>query len=157
MRDVALELSPLIAEGNIDFSIETEDCPVAAHEWMLRELTRNLLHNALRHMDAGGSLAVQVRTQRREDPRDGPGGGALALLEVRDSGPGIDDELARRLFQPFAAGNARSGSGLGLAICQEIVQTLNGQILWRNLSGGHGAVAGLLISVELPLWQPRAS
>ena len=148
VRDVALELSPLIAEGNVDFSIETEDCPVAAHEWMLRELARNLLHNALRHMPPGGSLAVQVRTGERA------GGPPRAVLEVGDSGPGIDDELARRLFQPFAAGNARSGSGLGLAICQEIVQTLGGTILWRNLAGDDGAVAGLLISVELPLWRP---
>ena len=46
---MALELSPLIAEHDMDFGIETESCPVPAHEWMLRELTRNLLHNAIRH------------------------------------------------------------------------------------------------------------
>src|SRR2546427_1219804 len=36
------------SEQDIDFSIDTEPCPVPAHEWMLRELTRNLLHNAIR-------------------------------------------------------------------------------------------------------------
>jgi two-component system sensor histidine kinase TctE len=44
-----------------------------------------------------------------------------AALTISDSGPGIDAELAQRLFQPFSAGDVRSGSGLGLAICHEIV------------------------------------
>ena len=34
--------------------------PVRAHEWMLRELTRNLLHNAIKHSPAGGALSVRV-------------------------------------------------------------------------------------------------
>ncbi len=46
---MALELSPLIAEKDLDFEIATAPAPVQAHEWMLRELTRNLLHNAIRH------------------------------------------------------------------------------------------------------------
>ena len=143
VRDVALELSPLIADHDMDFGIETQACCVAAHEWMLRELTRNLLHNAIRHTPRHGSLQVDVRAHN-----------GMAQLSIEDSGSGIDDELAQRLFQPFSAGNTRSGSGLGLAICQEIVQTLGGTILWRNLAGDDGAVAGLLISVELPLWRP---
>ena len=140
VRDIALELSPLIANHDMDFGIETAACNVAAHEWMLRELTRNLLHNAIRHTPQGGHLQVDVRTQ-----------GDQALLCIEDSGSGIDDELAQRLFQPFSAGNARSGSGLGLAICQEIVQTLGGQIELRNLLGGNGQITGLQARVLLPL------
>ena len=145
VRDVALELSPLIAAADIDFSIDTEDCPVPAHEWMLRELTRNLLHNAVRHMQQGGSLQVTVLVQ-----------GECAVLQVRDSGPGIDDELAQHLFEPFTTADARSGSGLGLAICQEIVQSLGGRIHWENLRGAGAPIAGLSIRVELPQWRPSA-
>lgn len=47
-RAVALDLSPLVAERDLDFSMETAATPVRAHDWMLRELTRNLLHNAIR-------------------------------------------------------------------------------------------------------------
>ena len=140
VRDIALELSPLIANHDMDFGIETAACNVAAHEWMLRELTRNLLHNAIRHTPQGGHLQVDVGTQ-----------GDQALLCIEDSGSGIDDELAQRLFQPFSAGNARSGSGLGLAICQEIVQTLGGQIELRNLLGSNGQITGLQARVLLPL------
>ena len=140
VRDVALELSPLIADLDMDFGIETQPCHVPAHEWMVRELTRNLLHNALRHTPRGGRLQVDVRQQ-----------GGMAVLSIEDSGSGIDDELAQRLFQPFSAGNARSGSGLGLAICQEIVQTLGGKIELRNLHDVRGQVSGLRALVQLPL------
>ena len=42
---MALDLSPLIAAKDIDFSIKTEAVPIESHDWMLTELTRNLLHN----------------------------------------------------------------------------------------------------------------
>lgn len=145
VRDVALELSPLIADQDMDFGIETQPCSVQAHEWMVRELTRNLLHNALRHTPRGGHLQVDVRRHN-----------GMAILSIEDSGSGIDDELAQRLFQPFSAGNARSGSGLGLAICQEIVQTLSGQIELRNLHDARGQVRGLKASVQLPLYPADA-
>ena len=141
VRDVALELSPLIADQDMDFGIETQPCSVPAHEWMVRELTRNLLHNALRHTPRGGHLQVDVRQRN-----------GMAILSIEDSGKGIDDELAQRLFQPFSAGNTRSGSGLGLAICQEIVQTLSGQIELHNLHDARGQVRGLKASVQLPLY-----
>lgn len=143
VRDVALELSPLIAEYEMDFDIDTQPCKVPAHEWMLRELTRNLLHNALRHTPRGGRLQVEVR-QTQE----------CAVLSIEDSGSGIDAELSQRLFQPFSAGNTRSGSGLGLAICQEIVHTLGGQIELRNLYQTPGQVRGLQALVHLPLQAP---
>ena len=49
VRAVALDLSPLVAEQDLDFEIETIPARVLAHEWMLRELARNLLHNAIKH------------------------------------------------------------------------------------------------------------
>ncbi len=139
VRSVALELSPLIAERNLDFDIDTRPAPVRAHDWMLRELTRNLLHNAIRHGREGGSLSVRLVT----DPR------SLALT-LSDSGPGIGGELRQRLFQPFAAGDVRSGSGLGLVICAEIVRALDGSIVLENRER-HGHVEGLDATVRLPL------
>ena len=139
LRSVALELSPLIAERDLDFSIHTEAAPIAAHEWMLRELTRNLLHNAIRHAPPGSALSLELRTDGRH-----------AALTVSDSGPGIDADLAERLFQPFSAGDVRTGSGLGLAICLQIVQALDGSISLDNRCQGP-RVAGLDACVRLPL------
>lgn len=139
VRSIALELSPLVADRDIDFGITTVPAPIRAHEWMLRELARNLLHNAIRHVPPGGTLNVQVLADR-----------SAAALVVQDSGPGIPAELRGRLFQPFSPGNARSGSGLGLAICHEIVRALGGTIELDNRET-HGNVTGLDATVRLPL------
>lgn len=139
VRAVALEVAPLIADKDIDFDIETQPAPIAAHEWMLRELARNLLHNAIKHTPAGGTLSVRVLADARS-----------AALVVSDSGPGIAAELQARLFQPFSAGDVRSGSGLGLAICQEIVRALGGTIHVENREKDR-RVAGLDATARLPL------
>ncbi len=146
VRDVALDLSPLIAEKDIDFEIETVAAPLEAHEWMLGELTRNLLHNAIKHTPKGGTLAVRI-------VRDA----TYIALTISDSGPGISDELSARLYQPFSAGNVERGSGLGLAICQEITQALGGTISLENrdVKGHPDQVTGLDATVRLPLVQNK--
>ena len=142
LRAVALEISPLIAQRDLDFGIHTEPAPVQAHDWMLRELSRNLLHNAVRHAPPGSELAVDLRTDGRH-----------VALTLSDHGPGIDEELAARLFQPFSAGDVRTGSGLGLAICHEIVLALQGSIALTNRVA-HSKVTGLDAVVRLPLAAP---
>jgi two-component system, OmpR family, sensor histidine kinase TctE len=144
VREMALELAPLVADKDIEFDIETQPAPVLAHEWMLRELARNLLHNAIKHTPAGGTLSVRVLADRHG-----------AALVVSDSGPGIPPGLQARLFQPFSAGDVRSGSGLGLAICQEIVRALGGTIELEN-AVERGRVKGLVATVRLPLADNRA-
>ena len=139
VRAVSLDLGPLVAAGQIDFEIETTAAPVRAHEWALRELTRNLLHNAIKHTPAGASLSVQMRS-----------GDGQATLTVSDSGPGIGEQQRQRLFEAFAAGGDLGGSGLGLAICREIVQSLGGSIALHNRDPGTGA-PGLDAIVNLPL------
>ena len=138
VRSVALDLSPLIAEKDIDFEIETVPARVTSHEWMLGELTRNLLHNAIKHTPAGGTLAVRIVCDAR-----------VAAMTISDSGPGVSAELSARLYQPFSAGNVRHGSGLGLAICREITETMHGSISLENRVV-HGLVTGLDATVRLP-------
>jgi two-component system sensor histidine kinase TctE len=139
VRAVALDLAPLIAQQQLDFDIDTVSAPVRGHEWALRELTRNLLHNAVKLSRPRGQLAVRLSVA-----------GSQATLRIADSGPGITPELRRRLFQPFSSGDPRSGSGLGLAICQEIVSTLGGDIRLDN-RGDPGRASGLDAIVNLPL------
>lgn len=147
LRDVTLDISPLIAEKNLDFEIYTEDCNILAHDWMLRELSRNLLHNAIKYSPVGGALSVRLEALDQ-----------FAQLTIRDSGQGISPELQERLFQPFSAGDIRTGSGLGLAICLEVVKALNGAITLTNRYDNEqvmgkmtGKVVGLDTVVRLPL------
>jgi two-component system sensor histidine kinase TctE len=139
VRSVALDVSPLLAARDIDFEIITQAAVVQAHDWMLRELARNLLHNAIKHSPAGGALTVRLVSD-----------GSWAALTVSDSGPGISAELSSRLYQPFSAGDVRHGSGLGLAICREITEALGGSITLENRED-HGRIAGLDATVRLPL------
>ncbi|HOF51244.1 MAG TPA: sensor histidine kinase N-terminal domain-containing protein [Rhodoferax sp.] len=139
VRTLALDLSALIAEKDIDFELHTEPCTVHAHDWMLREMVRNLLHNAIRHTPEHGLLSVRIA------PMDG-----MAQLTIADSGSGIADALRMRLFQPFASGNTRSGTGLGLTIAREIILSLRGSIQLNNQTRD-GQVIGLNAIVRLPL------
>jgi two-component system sensor histidine kinase TctE len=144
LREVALDVSPLIAAAQLDFEITTVPAAVRAHAWALRELARNLLHNAVKFSPTGGRLRVRLE----------PAGPGVARLTVADSGPGIGAAQRERLFQPFAAGHGQaeaavtaSGSGLGLAICEGIVRSLGGHIALLNRADG----TGLDASVELPV------
>jgi two-component system sensor histidine kinase TctE len=144
-RAVALDLAPLIAQQQLDFDIDTTGAPVHAHEWALRELTRNLMHNAIKHSGVKGRLGVRLAGSARQ-----------ATLRIADGGPGISPGLRQRLFQPFATDDPRSGSGLGLAICQEIVTALGGEIRLDNRIEG-GRVSGLDAIVSLPMADNRGA
>ena len=149
VRAVALDHAPLVVDQNIDFELALTDAavPVRAHDWALRELVRNLLHNAIRAMPAGGALRVGLQKL-----------GAQAVLTIADSGPGLSDPARQRLFQPFAtlglgaaAGTAgHGGSGLGLAICHDIVSSLGGRLALDNRLD-QGRVRGLDATVALPI------
>jgi len=143
IRAVALDLAPLIAEQQLDFEIATEPAAVAGHEWALRELTRNLLHNAISYTPVAGRLGITLRCEQ-----------GRAELLVADSGPGLSPAQQAQLFLPFAAGQPGRGTGLGLAICQEIVRSLRGQIRLENRVENHlkdGQITGMDARVSLPL------
>jgi two-component system sensor histidine kinase TctE len=142
LRNVALDLAPLVAERGLDFSLDAPAQPVnvRSHEWALRELSRNLLHNAISHTPTDGRLAVTLLSD-----------GRTAALTVSDSGPGLSPALRERLFQPFATDPLRrGGTGLGLAICHGIAQSLDGSIELVNRET-HGRIDGLDATVRLPL------
>ncbi|MDT8991430.1 sensor histidine kinase N-terminal domain-containing protein [Curvibacter sp. APW13] len=145
VRDLALEMAPMVADKDIDFGLDCSPATVMGHPWMLREITRNLLHNAIRHTPRAGRLDVLLRRQAQ-----------FATLDVVDSGEGISDTLRQRLFQPFATTDARSGSGLGLTIAREMVHTLGGQITLSNRTAPDGKLLGLTASVSLPCTTPPA-
>jgi light-regulated signal transduction histidine kinase (bacteriophytochrome) len=138
-REVALDVAPLIADKGLEFDFDAHTTPVRAHRWMLQELTRNLLHNAIKHSPPGGRLHVALHVDADD-----------AVLSVADDGPGIPAELRQRLFAPFAAGDVANGSGLGLAICREIVQALDGRIALDDRPADNADGGGLTAIVRLP-------
>jgi len=103
----------------------------------LRRVVLNLLDNAIKFTPERGSIEVSVFCD-----------GGMALLAVRDSGPGIDALDLPHVFEPFyrSRGANGTGSGLGLALSREIVRIHGGAIRALNRSGG-----GCEVEVRLPL------
>lgn len=151
VRQVALDVSPLAVEHALDFGLELPDQPVwvRAHEWALRELVRNLLHNAIRFSPPGSELTVFLALESAGESEPG----AWGRLTVRDCGPGIAADLRPHLFQPFARGSQvdTQGTGLGLAICHGLVRALGGGVSLDNRSDASGQTVGLDAVVRLPI------
>lgn len=103
----------------------------------LRRVVLNLLDNAVKFSPESGTIEVGVS-----------GDGPMALLSVRDDGPGIGPREMPHIFDPFYRGRGANGagSGLGLALSREIVRLHSGIIEARNRAGG-----GCEIQVRLPL------
>ncbi|WP_344744937.1 ATP-binding protein [Streptosporangium vulgare] len=103
-------------------------------------ITANLVGNALRH----GAPPVTVRL-RAEGPRDT----GRVVIEVRDSGEGVDPDVLPHVFDRFSKADAArtrsDGSGLGLAIALENARLHGGSIDVTNPPGG-----GALFSLTLP-------
>ena len=118
--------------------VSVESVMVSGNTMLLERALDNLLANAIKFSPAGGRIEVSLRTEQQ-----------VALISVRDHGPGVPaDELAL-LFRPFFRGSnaARAeGHGLGLAIVQRVVQVHGGSIEVCNAEGG-----GLEFRVRLPL------
>jgi two-component system sensor histidine kinase TctE len=118
-RDAVMELSPLIAAKRLDFGLDGPQLQAPGDAMMLGELLRNLLANAIHHAPATGRLGILLRqcTGRIE-------------LVVWDEGPGVDDAVRARLFQPFSA--SKGGVGLGLSICKQIAEAMGATVDLHN-------------------------
>jgi PAS domain S-box-containing protein len=107
----------------------------------LRQVLWNLLQNACKFTPSGGEITL--RTYNRDD---------RVVVEVRDTGVGLDPSLLPRLFNPFeqGIGHLRNGGmGLGLAICRAFVELHGGTIV----ADSQGPGTGSLFTVSLAGYQ----
>jgi two-component system sensor histidine kinase TctE len=144
-QQVGLELALPAVQKNIDLALEADDgdgTTVMGQEMLLHELLTNLTDNAIRYTPPGGGVLLRVCRV--------PAG---VLLQVQDSGPGIDEAEYEKVFMPFYRSQAAletnpGGTGLGLAIVRDIA-TLHGATLsMGRADGGHGLKIGVLFPAE---------
>ena len=139
--EVVTAVEPLASAKNVELQLETRSAHaiVDGSATHLRRLLINLVDNALKFTPAGGRIAVEVATA-----------GDRAMLNVTDTGPGIDPVELPRVFDRFFRGAHANGdgSGLGLSLCREIARLHGGQITVSNRSTG-----GCDFVVTLPLGQ----
>jgi CheY-like chemotaxis protein/predicted Ser/Thr protein kinase/two-component sensor histidine kinase len=106
----------------------------------LEKVVSNLLSNACKFTDEGGTVVVRLRANDRE-----------VSLSVKDSGSGISDEDLPKIFERFrqlddAASRRYQGSGIGLALAKELVELTGGRIEAESELG-----YGSTFTVYLPL------
>lgn len=138
--DLAALCRDVAASRGVDPSVVVGDEPtVRTDARRLERIIGNLIDNAQQH--AGG--VVQVLIQRDS--------GSVRIL-VDDAGPGIDEGIRERLFEPFTRGESHGhtdGAGLGLAIVREQAVVLGGDVtVETSPAGGARFVARLPISEE---------
>lgn len=103
--------------------------PVRADANKITWVLTNLISNALRYVERGGSIRLMAKQAR-----------TCVHLSVKDDGPGIPPEYQSKIFQKFVQvkGQETGGTGLGLAICKEIVRA-HGSTIWVESSPGKGS------------------
>jgi two-component system sensor histidine kinase CpxA len=107
----------------------------------LRSACENVIRNAVRFTQPKTNVDIDLEIDRSAPE-------PLALLSVRDHGPGVPEDSLQAIFQPFFRINAEAtgGNGLGLAIAFEAIRLHRGRISATNL-----LPTGLEINIRLPI------
>jgi two-component system sensor kinase FixL len=109
------------------FEFAPEGAEVLVDRVQIQQVLINLMRNAIEAMRESERRELIVRTAVED-------GGVV--VEVADTGPGVSNEVAERLFQPFVTSKA-SGMGIGLSISKRIIEAHGGEIsVSRNDNGG---------------------
>ncbi|HXG78003.1 MAG TPA: HAMP domain-containing sensor histidine kinase [Methyloceanibacter sp.] len=133
-------LAPLVFEigdslglprpASIDWIVNVgEELEVDADRDQLFRVLSNLCRNAVQALEseANGSGEIFVSARRE---------GAVVIIEVADTGPGVPERARAHLFEAFQGAARKGGTGLGLAIARELVQAHGGQVALVNNEGG---------------------
>ncbi|WP_020653450.1 sensor histidine kinase [Massilia niastensis] len=131
----------LVDAGNHGWQVEIEDAWVDGDRTRLEQIIDNMLHNAIKYTPAGGRIGVRVRPL-----------GGHAVLEVSDSGIGIEPELQPMIFDvlvqgPTSIDRAQGGLGLGLALVKQLSALHGGTVQVHSEGRGHGST----FTVSFPL------
>jgi PAS domain S-box-containing protein len=141
--------SDMPLQRGVVIRMESELAPdlpaVSGVESEVREALINLVFNAVDAMPEGGVMTM--RTRRSALPELGSGAAApCALVEVADTGMGMDDETRRRCLEPFFTTKGERGTGLGLAMVYGVAQR-HGADLQIDSAAGRGTTVRMTFPV----------
>jgi signal transduction histidine kinase len=119
-----------------DIQLSDDELLVKVEPHLMQQVIFNLVNNACQAMKDSGEILVHTRFSP-----------PWAILEVKDSGPGVADELKDRIFEPFFTTKAEGeGTGLGLSLSRDFVRQFGGELELESAKG-----EGSLFRVRLPL------
>jgi len=96
------------------------DVTVEVAEALFAQVLANLVRNAANASPRGGTVDLDVVVEPE-----------TVSFIITDDGPGVDPDIADKMFEPFASGSA-TGTGLGLAISAYVIELLKGRITYRR-------------------------
>jgi PAS domain S-box-containing protein len=143
LQDIAYRIAGIVRQSSNNESVsirvtELNDIPgFTGDEMQLEQVLLNLLLNARNVIPPGGKIDVRLSYDRDE---------CRVHLEVEDNGPGVPEEIRKKIFQPFFT-TRTDGTGLGLATCLKNVQYHGGSIEVDSKVG-----VGTRFNVTIPLF-----
>jgi PAS domain S-box-containing protein len=146
VRNAVETSEPLVQAARHTLTVDLPDEPL----WLqgdpvrLAQILANLLNNAARYTDDGGTIVVRARRE-----------GEQAVIAVRDNGIGIAPDVMPRMFEMFSRGHRETGRhqgglGIGLALSRRLAQMHNGSLDASSDGPGRGSE----FTVRLPLAAP---
>jgi two-component system nitrogen regulation sensor histidine kinase NtrY len=125
--------------GRVDLAVDVpEDLPpVMLDRNLFARAVTNVIENALHAMPGGGTLAIRARSTKPDD----------VVVEMSDTGVGMDAEAVARIFEPYFSTKA-TGTGLGLTIAKRNIELTGGTIGVTSAKG-----VGTTVTITLPAVQ----
>lgn len=152
VQDVGKMMSFAAQRKNLEFISDIapeveDDLVVLGDPGRIRQIITNLLTNSIKFTHQGFvklSIAKESETEHTTEIR----------FTVQDTGIGIDEEVHKRLFQPFSQGDASTarkfgGTGLGLTICKSLLELMRGRIQLDSVVG-QGTTASFWVTFNKP-------
>ena len=135
-REVTNGFAAAATAGGVDLSVSAHGPipPLELDPLRIRQVIANLVANALRHTPPGGAVTVGVRTTAD-----------AVLLEVDDTGSGMDADAVTHALDRFWRSGERAGAGLGLAIVRDLVGAHGGEVQLESRPG-----AGTTVRCRFP-------
>jgi nitrogen fixation/metabolism regulation signal transduction histidine kinase len=127
------------AQAPVRMELDANSPPILGDPMQLRQVIHNLLQNAQDATEGAQHREVVIRTQWNETSR-------RVRLIVQDSGPGFNENILKRAFEPYVTTKAK-GTGLGLAVVKKIADEHGARIDLKNRLQD-GAVCGAQVSLS---------
>ena len=139
VADVLSNIAPYATQRQTDLDAQLDTVRARCDRVRTTQIVTNLVHNAVKFTGTG---QVRVRCTLDAD---------RAVVEVRDTGPGLTSEQLDRIFDEFQQAHpsvraVHGGTGLGLAISRRLARAMGGEVSARSEPG-----VGSTFRVELPL------
>lgn len=145
--EIRLILSPMASTKGLKFTFMGPDHPITINSdpVRLKQVILNLGTNAIKFTETG---EVRIHAQLRANPRLGP----HLLIDVKDTGLGIEQSSQARIFTQFfqapsTGPQASVGTGLGLSICKKIIEAMKGKIDFVSVPG-QGSTFSIIVPIK---------